>query len=122
MATTPPHPPPRDTGRTRAAQEIVAQAPTISPAPRESGLECRNGNHEYIEESKGTSIHTALSTLFHSEKFSDMIIVCGDRQFKTHRAVVCTQSPFFDKAMSGDYKVGFQRSYNSSWTVRLISV
>ncbi|KAI1011370.1 hypothetical protein LB504_002151 [Fusarium proliferatum] len=109
MATPPPHPPPRDTGRTRVAQEIVARAPTISPAPRKSGCECRNGNHDYIEESKGISIHTALSTLFHSEKFSDMIIVCGGRQFKTHRAVVCTQSPFFDKAMSGNYKESMSR-------------
>ncbi|KAG4252930.1 hypothetical protein FPRO03_08379 [Fusarium proliferatum] len=32
-----------------------------------------------------------------------MTIICGQSQFKTHRAVVCTQSPFFDKAMSGEY-------------------
>ncbi|KAF5628100.1 uncharacterized protein FTJAE_8975 [Fusarium tjaetaba] len=39
-----------------------------------------------------------------------MTIICGDRQFKTHRAVVCTQSPFFDKAMSGNFMESKSRS------------
>ncbi|KAF5625025.1 hypothetical protein F52700_9400 [Fusarium sp. NRRL 52700] len=114
--TTPTRSPPRD-ARTRAAQEIAATSPT--PAPRESsratsdssaGCIYRNDNYDYIEESKGISIHAALATLVHSEKFSDMTIICGARRFKTHRAVVCTQSPFFDKAMSGDYMESTSRS------------
>ncbi|KAF5611437.1 uncharacterized protein FSUBG_2270 [Fusarium subglutinans] len=113
----PPHSPPRDT-RARAAQETAAPN-TPTPAPRErsratsyssAGYEYRNDNYDYIEESEGISIHAALATLIHSEKFSDMTIICGERQFKTHRAVVCTQSPFFDKAMSGDYKESTSRS------------
>ncbi|KAG9504889.1 hypothetical protein J7337_004868 [Fusarium musae] len=120
MATVPPppHSPHRDT-RTRAAQDVAARAISPTPAPRErsratsyssAGCEYRNDNHDYIEESIGISIHAALATLIHSEKFSDMTIICGDRQFKTHRAVVCTQSPFFDKALSGDYRESASRS------------
>ncbi|KAF5572219.1 hypothetical protein FPANT_13258 [Fusarium pseudoanthophilum] len=114
----PPHSPPRDT-RARAAQDVEARATSPTPAPRErsraasyssAGCEYRNDNHDYIEESIGISIHAALATLIHSEKFSDMTIICGERQFKTHRAVVCTQSPFFDKALSGDYVESTSRS------------
>ncbi|PNP61266.1 hypothetical protein FNYG_13952 [Fusarium nygamai] len=97
MATNPPppHSPLRDT-RTRAAQDVAARAISPTPAPRErsraasyssAGCEYRNDNHDYIEESKGISIHAAPATLIHSEKFSDMTIICGERQFKTHRAV-----------------------------------
>ncbi|KAF5249645.1 hypothetical protein FANTH_4953 [Fusarium anthophilum] len=107
----PPHSPTRDT-RARAAQETAApNTPTSAPRERSratsyssAGYEYRNDNYNYIEESKDISIHAALATLIHSEKFSDTAIICGERQFKTHHAVVSTQSPFFDKAMSGDYK------------------
>ncbi|KAF5689029.1 hypothetical protein FDENT_4531 [Fusarium denticulatum] len=109
--TTSTRSPPEDT-RTRVVQDAAARATSPTPAPRErshvtsyssAGCEYKNDNHDYIEESIGISIHASLATLIHSEKFSDMTIICGERQFKTHRAVVCTQSPFFDKALSGDY-------------------
>jgi hypothetical protein len=34
-----------------------------------------------------------------------MTIRCGGRDFKAHRAVVCSQSPFFDRALSGGFLV-----------------
>ncbi|KAF4949830.1 hypothetical protein FGADI_8627 [Fusarium gaditjirri] len=114
MATAPPTT--RDNGRARTAQDPVARAtisadpPKRSDTPSSLGCEYRGDNHNSIDESIAISIHAALSTLLHSEKFSDMTIICGGRQFKAHRAVVCTQSPFFDKAMSGDYVESTSRS------------
>ncbi|KAF4337303.1 hypothetical protein FBEOM_8816 [Fusarium beomiforme] len=85
----------------------VSRTPDGSPeptrAPSSTGWQHRDYN-DTIEESTSISIHAALSTLLKSEKFSDMTIFCGERAFKAHRAVVCTQSPFFDKAMSGEFK------------------
>ncbi len=51
------------------------------------------------------SIYAGLSALFGSDKFSDMTIRCGDRQFKAHRAIVCSQSRFFDRALTGGFAV-----------------
>ncbi|TVY72053.1 Kelch-like protein 30 [Fusarium oxysporum f. sp. cubense] len=111
MTTLPPTT--RDAIRARASQDIAARAaksPTPgkrSRAPSSTGCEYRDDDS--FDGSKAISIHAALSTL-QSEKFSDMTIICGERQFKIHRAVVCTQSPFFDKAMSGDYMESTSRS------------
>ncbi|KAL2270577.1 hypothetical protein VTJ83DRAFT_2761 [Remersonia thermophila] len=55
-----------------------------------------------IERNRPTFIYASLSALFKFDKFSDMTIRCGDREFTAHRAIVCTRSPFFDSAMSGE--------------------
>ncbi|KAK4232676.1 BTB/POZ protein, partial [Achaetomium macrosporum] len=49
------------------------------------------------------SIFSSLSALFLSDKYSDMTITCGGRELKAHRAIVCSQSRFFDKAFSGGF-------------------
>ncbi|EWZ40999.1 hypothetical protein FOZG_06426 [Fusarium oxysporum Fo47] len=112
MTTLPPTT--RDAVRARASQDIAARA-AKSPTPRNRSRAPSSTRYEYRDDdsfdgSKAISIHAALSTLLQSEKFSDITIICGERQFKTHRAVVCTQSPFFDKAMSGDYMESTSRS------------
>ncbi|KAI3575012.1 hypothetical protein IWW34DRAFT_809621 [Fusarium oxysporum f. sp. albedinis] len=112
MTTLPPTT--RDAVRARASQDIAARA-AKSPTPRKrsrapSSTGCEYRDDDSIEGSKAISIHAALSTLLRSEKFSDMIIICGERRFKTHCAVVCTQSPFFDEAMSGEYGESTPRS------------
>jgi hypothetical protein len=58
-----------------------------------------------IKKPHTTSIHSSLSALYASGKFSDMVIRCGGHEFKTHRAIVCTQSPFFNKALTGGFSV-----------------
>ena len=51
----------------------------------------------------------ALRSLYKDEKYSDLTVSCGPRTFKLHRAVVCPQSPFFEKACSGGFKVRKRR-------------
>jgi hypothetical protein len=58
-----------------------------------------------IDNLRTTSIFASLSALRLSEKFSDMTIRCGGRDFKAHRAIVCSQSSFFDGALSGGFSV-----------------
>jgi hypothetical protein len=53
-----------------------------------------------------TNLTEAMSRLRQSAKYSDLVIACRGREFAVHRAVVCLQSSFFDKACSG----GFQAS------------
>lgn len=53
-----------------------------------------------------TSNYVALHSLLSSGDYSDMTIRCRGREFKTHRAVVCSQSPFFKTALSSNFKVG----------------
>lgn len=76
-----------------------------SRRPSSTGSDHRDAQNESINNTCATSIHAALSTLLLSEKFSDMTITCGGREFKAHRAVVCTQSSFFDKAFTSDFRV-----------------
>ncbi|UPK97371.1 hypothetical protein LCI18_008306 [Fusarium solani-melongenae] len=53
-----------------------------------------------------TSNYAALHSLLSSGDYSDMTIRCRGREFNTHRAVVCSQSPFFKTALSSNFKEG----------------
>lgn len=41
-----------------------------------------------------------------SEKFSDITIKCGCREFKVHKAVISFRSPFFEAACSDNFREG----------------
>ncbi|KAJ4327196.1 Kelch-like protein 10 [Fusarium piperis] len=83
--------------------------PTHSGAPSSTGNEYRDEDNDAIGAFCATSIYASLATLLQSEKFSDMTIRCGGRDFKAHRAVVCTQSSFFDRALSSNFKEAASR-------------
>ncbi|OBR05623.1 BTB/POZ domain-containing protein [Colletotrichum higginsianum IMI 349063] len=57
-----------------------------------------------MDDVRTTSVFKALSSFFMSENFSDMKITCGGGVYSAHRVVVCGQSSFFDKALSGTFK------------------
>ncbi|KAK7432412.1 Kelch-like protein 10 [Neonectria magnoliae] len=78
-------------------------APKARP-PSSTGSDHRDGHHDVIENLCLTSVHSSLSKLLLSEKFSDMTILCRGHEFKAHRAIVCTQSSFFDGAFSTSFK------------------
>ncbi|KAF4963623.1 hypothetical protein FSARC_8408 [Fusarium sarcochroum] len=78
-------------------------------APSSTGGRYRDDHDDTIDDFCGISIHAAISTLLYNEKFSDMIILCDGREFKAHRAIVCTQSSFFDKALSNNLKEATDR-------------
>ncbi|KAK7415696.1 hypothetical protein QQX98_005731 [Neonectria punicea] len=78
-------------------------APKARP-PSSTGSNHRDGQHDVVENLCLTSVHSSLSKLLLSEKFSDMTILCGGHEFKAHRAIVCTQSSFFDGAFSTSFK------------------
>jgi len=59
--------------------------------------------HAMADIQKG-GIHASLSSIFKSEKYSDLIIRCGDRVFKVHRAIVCPRSHFFSAACDGPFQ------------------
>lgn len=81
---------------------------TDSAAPSSTGNEYRDEEDDTVDAFCATSIHASLATLLQSEKYSDMTISCGGRDFKAHRAIVCTQSSFFDRAMSSNFKVSYR--------------
>ncbi len=78
-----------------------------------TGWHHRNGTPGVVDDLRTTSVLASLSKLFLNEKFSDMSITCQGREFKAHRAVVCTQSAFFDRALSTSFMV---RTYYNCWT------
>nr|OQO29838.1 hypothetical protein B0A51_01995 [Rachicladosporium sp. CCFEE 5018] len=41
---------------------------------------------------------------FAGGKWTDLDVVCGDRTFKVHKVVVCSQSAFFETAVEGMFK------------------
>lgn len=93
------------------AAEVPAGADNPPPETSSSsesssaGADHRDENHDAIEALGLASIYSALSSLLGSDKFSDMTIRCGDCAFKAHRAIVCSQSAFFDKALTGGFSV-----------------
>lgn len=44
-------------------------------------------------------------SLLSSGNFSDVEIICGDRVWKCHRAILATRSVWFRKALSGPFEV-----------------
>ena len=46
-----------------------------------------------------------LQELFLSGKYSDLIIQCEGQIFKAHKVIICSKSPFFHAAVSGDLPV-----------------
>ena len=79
--------------------------------PSSAGSESSEDGYGVIEDLRTTSIFASLSTLLFSEKFSDMAIRCAGREFKAHRAIICPQSSFFDKALTNGFSVS-TASYN----------
>ncbi|KAB5545473.1 hypothetical protein GE09DRAFT_1131302 [Coniochaeta sp. 2T2.1] len=45
-----------------------------------------------------------LGSLFIEGKYSDLTVACGQSSYRTHNAVLSTQSPFFAKACDGSFK------------------
>ncbi|KAI8633281.1 hypothetical protein F5Y19DRAFT_417325 [Xylariaceae sp. FL1651] len=74
-----------------------------------NGAQHRSGPYGVIDDLRTTSVLSSLSSLFLDEKFSDMTVTCKGCEFKVHRAIVCTQSPFFDKAISNGFKESMTR-------------
>ncbi|KAM0553364.1 hypothetical protein ACHAPJ_007377 [Fusarium lateritium] len=72
--------------------------------PSSTGSRYKVDMCDKIHYSGVVGIHAYMGTLFCKERFADMMIICGGHTFHAHRAIVCTQSPFFDKALSNNWK------------------
>lgn len=110
-------PSPAETARSMAEERsrtivtnILPQNPmSPSPPPSSTGADHRDGGNGVVDDLRTTSIFSSLSNLFLSERFSDMSIRCRGREFKAHCAIVCAQSPFFDRAITSGFQVRFTR-------------
>ncbi|RGP81486.1 hypothetical protein FLONG3_355 [Fusarium longipes] len=65
----------------------------------------RSGDSGFVEDHPVDELCTSstLTYFYHllrDGKYSDMTIVCRGREFKAHRAVVCTQSVWFERAFT----------------------
>ncbi len=47
---------------------------------------------------------SALATLLEAGKYSDLTIICGEKRYAVHRAVICSRSGFFDGACSNRFR------------------
>ncbi|MCJ1387913.1 hypothetical protein MMC18_000756 [Xylographa bjoerkii] len=46
----------------------------------------------------------SLVSIKETSKYHDLIIRCGGREWKSHRAIVCPRSKFFEKACDGNFR------------------
>ncbi|KAI9828218.1 MAG: hypothetical protein M1819_006808 [Sarea resinae] len=51
-----------------------------------------------------TNLLSGLTSLLATGKYSDLTIYCRGSIFKAHRAIICSQSTFFDLACQGKFK------------------
>lgn len=63
-----------------------------------------------VDDLCAASVHASFSKLFLSEKYHDIVIECGGREFKAHRAVVCSQCPWFEKEFAAIAKVAYSEA------------
>lgn len=62
--------------------------------------------------SAGSSVN---ANLLRTGQFSDLTIKCGNYNFRVHKNILCTQSPYFMSACTGGFKVrGFLRLLQAS--------
>ncbi|KAK4900852.1 hypothetical protein LTR27_002035 [Elasticomyces elasticus] len=45
-----------------------------------------------------------MERMFFSGRYSDLVVKCGAMQWRVHKAVLCPQCPFFEKACDGSFK------------------
>jgi hypothetical protein len=86
-----------------------SQSPRVlQVAGRPHPLEFSSFSDDLIEQvppiRAATDLIGSMSQLLQSAKYSDLVIACRGREFAVHRAVVCPQSSFLDKACSGDFQ------------------
>ena len=55
---------------------------------------------------ESSNISLVMRDILQTGKYSDFTVKCKDHQFKVHKAIVCSQSPFFDAAVCGGFQVG----------------
>ncbi|KAL2848955.1 hypothetical protein BJX68DRAFT_276143 [Aspergillus pseudodeflectus] len=49
-------------------------------------------------------LEVVMKKLLHDGKYADMTISCQEHDFKCHRAIICSQSDFFDAALKDGFK------------------
>nr|OQO09832.1 hypothetical protein B0A51_17540 [Rachicladosporium sp. CCFEE 5018] len=49
---------------------------------------------------------TSHGELLSTGNFADFVIVCGEKEWKVHKAIICPQSEYFTKAFNGQYNEG----------------
>lgn len=53
----------------------------------------------------GNALKIGAKDLLSSGLYSDITIVCGDKEFKVHKFALHTQSAYFRKLLAGKFKV-----------------
>ena len=56
--------------------------------------------------SQPSALKTAIATLYHSGKYSDLTLECDGLRFKVHKSVVCGRSPVLEKECDGNFLEG----------------
>nr|OQO29839.1 hypothetical protein B0A51_01996 [Rachicladosporium sp. CCFEE 5018] len=57
------------------------------------------------------SLLAATRSLFGDDRYSDMVVKCGKREWKVHKALVLPQIEILAKAVDGDFKEGTENAY-----------
>jgi hypothetical protein len=52
-----------------------------------------------------SDLEVVMKRLLDEGKYADMIISYLGREFKGHHAIICSQSPYFDAALKGGFRV-----------------
>ncbi|CAH0019873.1 unnamed protein product [Clonostachys rhizophaga] len=73
--------------------------PSTSAAPLGVGGNLKTTTNEPVRE-----LTSSLQRLFSSGSYSDLTILCGESQYKVHRALVCSRSSFFEAACRNSFK------------------
>ncbi|KAH8880254.1 hypothetical protein GQ53DRAFT_670182 [Thozetella sp. PMI_491] len=74
----------------------------ISPPLRRS-LTVGSGSPPVRSAATRATASPSLASLYRDERYSDLLLTCQGRKFKVHKAIVCPQCPFFDRACTSGF-------------------
>ncbi|KAF2676503.1 hypothetical protein K458DRAFT_182134 [Lentithecium fluviatile CBS 122367] len=84
------------------SQSSASSACNYSPVPTEEGKRPRPYNlardSKYIQlNSSYCTLYDGIVSLVQSNKYADLLIICGGDRYPVHRAIVCPRSTFFEE-------------------------
>ncbi|KAI5460315.1 hypothetical protein BGZ63DRAFT_454618 [Mariannaea sp. PMI_226] len=81
-------------------------SPPTSSCSSNNNNSNNNSNMSHVDNS-----WSPLPELLRTGKYSDVTLICEDRAYLLHKAIICTQSPVLETALTGNFQEAITNTY-----------